>query len=332
MEDVSPALLEQIQAYYNEHIKESGELYTLGIKIKTGQATYDDAYKYAEEVGKILSEAFANVLSPDVLPDGKLYFNIAKSLLEPTLGQNFELVTAYTRDVQQLLNSSAGLGIKAVTATPDQERLHNLFGRVCDNEESFTTAQKVLEEPIINYTLHVVDQTQKANLDLHKKAGLQPVIKRTTSGKCCSWCSNLAGTYNYPEDVPDDIYRRHRYCRCAVIYDPKDNRGVQDVNDHSTWYKDESTLKQRINYNNSAITNSFGVKEQEQKIKRRTLQASKVSTKTMSMKELRQHENDLKKQLQAQGKTVSDTNSTTREELSTNVLNLRKQLYFSKAK
>ena len=331
MEDVSPDLLEQIQKYYNEHLKDSSKLSSLTEKLQTGKATYEDAFKYAEELGNILSNAFGEALSPDVLPDGRLYFNIAQSLLEPTLGKNFELITAYAKDVQQSLNNSAGLGIKAVTATQDKERLHNLIGRVCDNEESFTTAQQVIKEPVINYSLHAVDQTQKANLDLHRKAGLQPVIKRITSGRCCNWCSNLAGTYNYPDDVPDDIYRRHRYCRCMVVYDPKDNTGVQDIND-STWYKDTSTLKKRIDYNNSAITKNFGVKEQEQKLKRRTAEASKVSTKTMSMQELRQHERDLKKQLRAKGMNVSDTKYTTREELSGNVLKLRRELYSNKAK
>lgn len=55
-------------------------------------------------------------------------------------------------------------------------------------------------------------------------------------GHACEWCMNLAGTYSYP-DVPDNIYQRHRDCRCQVTYDPKDgSRKVQNV-----WSKEWSS-------------------------------------------------------------------------------------------
>ena len=51
-------------------------------------------------------------------------------------------------------------------------------------------------------------------------SGLAPKIKRTSTGHCCEWCEKLVGTYNY-EDVRDtgnDVFRRHRHCRCTVEF------------------------------------------------------------------------------------------------------------------
>lgn len=61
----------------------------------------------------------------------------------------------------------------------------------------------------------------------HAKAGLKPKITRVVVGDCCDWCRALAGTYTYG-DEPEDIYRRHRYCRCRVEYSPGDGKR-QDV-------------------------------------------------------------------------------------------------------
>lgn len=55
------------------------------------------------------------------------------------------------------------------------------------------------------------------------------MIRRTSVSDTCNWCKNLAGTYEYPDNVPKDVYRRHENCRCQVTYDPKDgSHKVQD--------------------------------------------------------------------------------------------------------
>ena len=42
-------------------------------------------------------------------------------------------------------------------------------------------------------------------------------------GDCCDWCRKVAGVY-HSTDIPDDVYRRHRFCRCTVEYDPGDGK------------------------------------------------------------------------------------------------------------
>lgn len=52
---------------------------------------------------------------------------------------------------------------------------------------------------------------------------LRPKIIRKEKGNCSDWCKAVVGTYDYP-DVPKDVYRRNRYCRCTVEYDPGDGK------------------------------------------------------------------------------------------------------------
>lgn len=325
IQDISPELLEEIQAEFQANTANSETVQKLLRVLSEGGATYRDAYKYAEKIGESLSQAFLDVLSADKLPDGRMYYNIAKSLLEPTLGANFELVTDYTAEVQQGLNKTAGLSLGAVKAVQDEKRIANLIDKISDAED-FERVKWLLKEPVINYSQHVVDLTQKANLDVHYKAGLQPTIKRVSSGNCCSWCSNLAGTYSYPDDVPDDVYRRHRACRCMVIYNPKDGRGVQDINARNTWYKNDSELAERAQKSN-LVTSEFNSKKQTEARKARLSENSKISTSKMSMKQLRQHQDDLAKQLKANGKSAEVGTATSRAELSEQVLKMRKELY-----
>jgi len=56
---------------------------------------------------------------------------------------------------------------------------------------------------------------------------LKPKIIRKEFGNCCDWCKEVVGVYTYP-DVPDGVYKRHRYCKCRVIFEPGDGRR-QDV-------------------------------------------------------------------------------------------------------
>jgi len=85
----------------------------------------------------------------------------------------------------------------------------------------------LLDDPIVNFSQSIVDDSIDKNAKFQSKVGLRPIIKRRTFGHACEWCRNLAGTYEY-RDAPDDIYRRHQRCRCTVEYDPGNGR-MQDV-------------------------------------------------------------------------------------------------------
>lgn len=218
MTDIGADLCAKVQRTFFELLDKRG------VNEKVAE-TYLDAHAYAIEVGKILAEAFKRHISADVLPDGRMYYNIARTILEKTLGTNHKLITAVTDDVQRALNLRLGVGIKPLTPDFNQSRLDGLVERL-SGAENYDEVAWVLDEPVINFSQSIVDDAVRMNADFHYKAGLRPTITRTSVSGCCAWCDRLAGTYDYKDvkDTGNDVFRRHERCRCTVIYEGKNSR------------------------------------------------------------------------------------------------------------
>ena len=223
MEDIAPALLEQLRAHFSEKISINPKIRALYKRIREGSATYADAEDYAYLVGDALSQTFGELLSSSVLPDGKLYFNIADRVLRPLLEEDHSLIADAARMVQTALNKKAGIGIKAQTVAVNTDRIDGIINKV-SAAEAYDDVAWVLDEPVKNFSMNVVDETLRVNVDFQGKAGLNPRIIRRAERKCCEWCSRIAGEYDYSElgdlDDPREVYRRHERYRCTVEYDP----------------------------------------------------------------------------------------------------------------
>lgn len=221
-DDILPALLKEVQDNFWQEFGKSEVVVEALKTLEAKKATYANANDFAIEVGEILSKALTASVTADKLPDGKMYYNIAKRLLEPVLQQNHELVADYSSKVQTVLNESAKISLVAQPVELNQDRIDGFIERF-SREDKFDKAKWLLGEPIVNFTQSIVDDSIKKNAEFHAKAGLQPKIVRKTAGRCCKWCQSLAGSYNYP-DVPKDVYRRHQNCRCTVDYKPGDGK------------------------------------------------------------------------------------------------------------
>lgn len=216
MHDVAPELLELIQNEFEENYNKSKIIADLYQKVRDGTATYLEANEYAIEVGNILSDAYQKFLSSEVLPDGHMYYNIANRIITPTMERNHELIATVATMVQSELNEEAGFGIKTIIPEVNQDRIKGIIEKIVATPK-FDDAKWVLGEPVINYSQNVVAETIEANADFHYNSGVVGRIVRKSSGGCCEWCTQLVGTYVYP-DVPKDVYRRHDFCRCTVDY------------------------------------------------------------------------------------------------------------------
>lgn len=226
MEDIAPVLLERISQDFIRLLGDS----------KIESMNYTSAGDYAEKVGAALAEAFRLNLDPDILPDGKMYWNIADRVIRPMLEQDHVIISDATTLVQQALNQAAGIGLKAQRAPLNEDRVSGILNKVA-SAKKFEDVVWVLDEPIKTFSRSVVDDTLRRNVEFQGKAGLRPKIIRRAESKCCKWCSQLEGVYDYP-DVPDDIYRRHNRCRCRVEYDPSSGKRRQNV--HTKQWKNSN--------------------------------------------------------------------------------------------
>jgi hypothetical protein len=135
---------------------------------------------------------------------------------------NYDIVIDNATIVQEILNKQAGMRIKAQIPPLNQSRIDGIINRL-DEEELFDDIKWILDEPIKNFTQAVVDDVIEKNTEFHEGLGLVPSVTRIVQNDCCDWCKEVAGTY-YSPDIPDDVYRRHRFCRCTVEYDPGDGK------------------------------------------------------------------------------------------------------------
>ena len=195
--------------------------------IKNEKVTYHKANEYAIEVGEMLVDAYNKNISAEVLPDEKMYYNIAQRILEPTMGNNHELISTAAAQIQTNLNKQAGIGIKGIKVPLNKDRISGIVNKISAEDD-----------------FEKVDDTAKANIEFHDKAGLVPKVTRTVVGGCCEWCAAKAGTYTAP-NIPKDIYQRHRFCRCTIEYDPGDGKKRKINSKEQTSTEEESKKEER---------------------------------------------------------------------------------------
>ena len=260
MDDISPELLNKIQKYFAEDVAAIQE------EIKSGRMSYEEAYGASIRVGTALSKAFNENISAEILPDGRMYYNIANKVVLPMLKEEHDIVSQAAVQAQQNANKAAGLGIRAQAAEFDTDRAKGIIDRV--SSEPYDDIKWILNEPVKTFAKNVVDRTLQKNVEFQGKSGLHPKIVRRASAGACEWCLAVAGTYSYP-DVPHDVFRRHENCDCVTEY--IDGGKYQDV-----WTKKSETQSERAN----RILNSI---EAEKKASREN--SNRVDVKYINSKE-----------------------------------------------
>lgn len=263
--DVLPKLLQEVKKEFELSYRESEIIRNAFATLEAKKVTYKTANEFAIEIGEILSKALGAYISADKLPNGKMYYNIAQRLLMDVLGRNYELVSSYASDVQKNLNDKAKIGLKVQVPELNLDRIAGIVNRF-SSEDNFEDVSWLLDEPIVNFTQSIIDDSIRKNAEFHHKAGLQPEIVRTSYFHCCEWCQEVQGNYKYPR-VPKDVYRRHQHCRCIVDYDPKNGK-TQNV-----WTKKWNSIdKERVE--RRKLISVVSVDEREQKRYNRVMKSS----------------------------------------------------------
>lgn len=235
--DIGQDILKSVRADFAKTLDDqNSKLGKLFKKIQDGSATMSDISTFSVLIGQTVSSAVEKRITPDVLPDGTLYFNIAQTVLQGVLKDSYELINLAAQSVQERLDSEYGLHIKPVKPDFPEERIRDIAGAASTasmnkNEEK---EERRLTSPVENVVQSFYSDYVRENADLRSKAGLNAYIIRRTNGRCCPWCSDLAGRYRY-EDAPSDVYARHDNCTCTVDF-------VTDKYRQDVWNKRKYSL------------------------------------------------------------------------------------------
>ena len=245
MTDVVPEMLSDIDSLFKAHTMADRKLATVSKRIRDGTATQIDGHLYAERLGHNASRALQEVLTPDRLPDGKLYYNIATRTVVPTLENNQRLVNEAATSIQSTIDAKSGIRMGSIEPEFPKSRVNGLIDKMCAEGIEIEDALKWLGEPIVNNSEAFYDDFQRDNAEFRYKSGLKTTITRIAEPKCCEWCAGLEGTYDYAYagDLPEDIYRRHEFCRCSVTVTYK--RTTENVWTKRSWASTPEEIARR---------------------------------------------------------------------------------------
>lgn len=240
--DVVPELNVKIQRSFQNNVMRDRQVARISQRIRDGTATFADGHEYAERLGFATSRALRANLTADTLPDGKLYYNIAKRTVTPALEENYRLINEASADIQKIIDSEAGIGLGSVHAEFPEERIQGMIDKMTTDGIELEDALKWLDEPIVNNSEAFFDDYVDKNAKFRNDVGLKATITRQVAWNCCDWCAELAGTYDY-DNAPPDIYRRHEFCRCVVTY--KCDKKSQNVWTKRSWESSDEEIQAR---------------------------------------------------------------------------------------
>lgn len=202
-----------VSMVYNDRFYSDPLIRSLYRRVADGKATYAEVQTFAQRASVICSEVLM-----DYAPEAD-FAEWARELVTPSLTQMHGLIDDVAQQVQTHLNRVAELGIKAQSVPVDAERIGGIASAL-EAAEDTAQAESLLRRTSENYARHVGDEAVWRNAAFQSRAGLKPTIRRTSAAKCCAWCAEVAGTYDYADvsQQGDNVWRRHLDCRCLITY------------------------------------------------------------------------------------------------------------------
>ena len=252
------AVLKKILEKFDNDYRKNSRIRALEKTISEGADHYKYAEEMAREVGAILNGAL-RVYLPEALTDGMLYRKAADVVLKQPMLKAVKPVSDAASSVQKNINTQAGIGIKPIIPEVNEDQVNGIITGIC-NAESYESGKETLFDQVENFLEGHVDDSVHDNAGFQYEAGLDPTVTRTAAAKCCKWCDQLAGTYDYEKirNKGNDVWRRHKNCHCIIDYRPgygtKESNGRRNAN--ARRYTDDDR-SDRIDFGKRSAKNSF---------------------------------------------------------------------------
>lgn len=204
----------QIIRVYEKRLRDSPTIKDMAARA----ATYKDAQGYATKTAEALLDVINRFVDVTALTQDE-----ALELFPAVLERNYTEVAQICAKVQQKINKSAGLGLKALEPEFNLEKAQGLATAITDAEE---ITQDYIRNLIINNSRSIVDDTVRINAEAESNMGLTVHITRRYDdvglhdGKTpCQWCLDREGEWDsYPEAHAAGVFERHPGCGCVIEY------------------------------------------------------------------------------------------------------------------
>ena len=204
----------QIIRVYEKRLRDSPTIKNMAAKA----ATYKDAQSYATKTAEALIDVIKRYVNITALTQDE-----ALELFPAALERNYAEVARIAANVQQKINKSAGLGLKALTPDFNLEKAQGLATAITDAEQ---ITEDYIRNLVINNSRSIVDDTVRINAAAESNMGLTIRITRRYddvglhNGKdVCEWCKEREGEWDdYQEAYNAGCFERHPGCGCVIDY------------------------------------------------------------------------------------------------------------------
>ena len=216
-------LYNKIAAAYNQTVKTDPQIKALMARVSKQTATQADISRLADRLGAAAKDAFVKYLTPENLPDNKLYFRVAERTIRPVMDNVSGRINGAAMKQLAAQDTKAGLKI-SMTGSGDAS-IKGLVNNLVTASEN-GTLESALGTEVETAARRIYDDFQQANEDLRYKLGYECFVRREYDdvglhdGKdVCKWCMQRVGVFKYPYDAEEaDVWRRHPGCKCRISF------------------------------------------------------------------------------------------------------------------
>ena len=108
-DQLTQELLERIRADFKRRCENHPNIQAVERNVLAGKADFRDVNLYAGSLGSTLANSLIECIDFTQLPDGRLYYDLAREILSDTLKNNYELINAAAARVQKDIDAKLGL-------------------------------------------------------------------------------------------------------------------------------------------------------------------------------------------------------------------------------
>lgn len=234
--DVAPELAAKIDRLYTDALKNDKTIVRLGTKLQKQPLSASEIRTLSERLGKHASDALREVLTPEALPDGLVYWNIAERTIKPLLEKVYATENAVQTASQMLTDKAAGINIAISKGVNPADRINEVLNFAVNS----TTGEQIsnaLNDPVKTTALDFMDDFIKANANIRNGLGFKQTVIREYDGvglgrgtRPCNWCIGRAGTWTYQQAIDNGVFERHVGCGCTIEVVSSDDVINEEVN------------------------------------------------------------------------------------------------------
>ena len=136
--DVVPELLEKILAEYKKQIEANQFISSFLKRLEKETAKDSDVSLYGNELGECAAKAFLKYITPENLPDEKLYWNIAERVINTLLTDVYNRVNSAADSVQKVNDERDNIHIKPQHESYPKEQIRRLVDKAIEVFEKGT--------------------------------------------------------------------------------------------------------------------------------------------------------------------------------------------------